>query len=812
MDNSNLNGGQRLWAADAVLKWLIVAVLMLGLGLRLFVVMGGGQLFWPDEGRYFASLDAVHTIKHGDFKLGLTSLVSQGDHVGFKLLGLIPASFQSVFGVRDLKFAAAFFTIFSWSGLWFFWGWIRRLGASREAQLWTMVLVVSCTSLTFYTRHLLPYDASLALVFAALYFGGHSADRGYGRGYLAGIFAGAAALVYLGYWLLVAIAMGVGLLDRRAGLKELLRQGSIRTLGFATPLLGVWGVDQWGSGTMIENTRRFSGSITQGDFGVGYRLVWEYFWHAEGLLLIGWIAGFAFVLVKVASAFCRGQKLPAVWAISALIITAIYGGLLFTSDIVNKFVVYGRLARQLAPFFCLVGGLAISDLLSRRKRREVGAALVGFALLVNGFIMLGPVVEQEFPPAFKARAEELLKSSPSATPGVTYYRYVGVDDYLFEAEKLPYAPEETLLVARHPYEFKPYHYEGASAEVRALRRAADQRMKLVLMRPPAALLVNGEDYGLIKMMVKFPPKRGGRSEPLLSVGPPHIGDLFFVRFVSEKFAVFGMECEGRSVIVSEPIEIELERSYEMTFFSGTMLEPLGNTGGEEDAIDRINTQNLVRITLDGKEVLRGMIPPHRAAPDEVYPGYNFVRATSASNAFSGEISQVTRGGYPLERKQNVETHFGAVKMSVVLPAAAAGVPEPLLVIGMPGNASLCFVRVIPGGKAKLGVEFWGVGSYESEELVAPSDVTTEVELRIPALYPPVGDARWGDISPATQQSLRSHVTLLLNGRTALHREIVSASVEPAPTSYGFNHVGGSWVYPKFTGQLQAVSRAKLDEL
>ena len=66
------------------------------------------------------------------------------------------------------------------------------------------------------------------------------------------------------------------------------------------PLLAVWLLDRWGQRTMIANAGKFSGTITQGDFGQGFRLVWEYFWHAEGLVLGLWLATAAFATWRVA--------------------------------------------------------------------------------------------------------------------------------------------------------------------------------------------------------------------------------------------------------------------------------------------------------------------------------------------------------------------------------------------------------------------------------------------------------------------------------------------------------------------------------
>lgn len=198
-------------------KGLIGVLLLVALVLRLALVWGGGQFFWPDESRYAAAQDAFLVMADGHPRAGLTSLVAQGDHVGFKLLGLLPATLERLTGVRDPRMAAAFFSLFAWTGLIFLWQWARRTGASLEAQAWTVLLAVTCTSLTFYTRHLFPYDSSLALALAALFVGA-KAKASLRRIYAADLCGGCAGRVRGAglFRLLAAGWSGVGPAMRRA--------------------------------------------------------------------------------------------------------------------------------------------------------------------------------------------------------------------------------------------------------------------------------------------------------------------------------------------------------------------------------------------------------------------------------------------------------------------------------------------------------------------------------------------------------------------------------------------------------------------
>ncbi len=796
--------------AERPLRAGIYGLLVVALLLRMALVRGGGQYFWPDENRYLAAQDACAKIACGHIRAGLTSLVAPGDHVGFKLLGLLPAALERLTGVNDPRLAATFFALFSWTGLIFLWQWARRIGATLEAQALTLLLAVSCTTLTYYSRHLLPYDPSLALALAALMVGAKQPASPL-RIFAAGALVGCAVLVYLGYWLIGGMVLVLLCFEQKESGRQRVFRGMAASLGFASALLAVWLLDQWGEGMMIANARKFSGSITQGDFGIGYRLVWEYFWHAEGPAMLLWIVA-AVYAGRRSWDFFRGRcVVPPAWWLSGLALVLLYSGMVLSSDAMNKFVVYGRSARQLAPFFCLTGGLTLADYLSRHRRRQFLAWIIGSAVVVNATWHLEPVVTQVFPRDFRRLGEARLAVAPSAEPGRSYYRYVNVDHYLFEPEELSGPPAATLLAQRHPYEFAPYLYEGTSEQQRARRRAADQRMRLVLVRPPEAELVGGEPYGMITMRVRFAANRAGMAEPVLSLGPRDNGDLFFVRYLSDHDIVFGLESVGAAVLTGEPVRFEPGREYTLQFFNGSLLPPAATEMKADDETRRVYFQNLVRVRLDGREVLAGLAAPHVVRPGEAYAGYNFVRAGSAGTAFSGSILGVQRGGYPpLPTGELGHADYGAARMVAWLPGSSAGVPEPLLVVGVPGHATLVYVRVLPGGRAKFGAEFWGVGSVEGETFAAPSDTATEIIIRLPDLYPPAGDPRWGAVPRAVQEVRRARLTILLNGRVALDRAVM-ATTAGTPVVFGENPVGGSLVYQKFTGRLVHGLRLELAE-
>lgn len=774
--------------------WLLLGVALV---VRAVLVWRGGQFFWPDESRYGASQEAVGLAADGNLRAGLALVVGGGDHPGFKLLGMIPALVARVTGVTDPRLPAAFFALLSWLALWLLWGVVRRLGAAPREQAWIMGVAATTSCLAIYCRHLLPYDAALMLVLAAWYVGS-SGRAGLGASGLAGLLAGCAVTVYLGYWLLAGVVLFLlGCSHVESFGRRVARWGAAG-FGAVVAVAAIWAVDQWGNGTMLANMRRFSGTITQGDFGLGYRLVWEYFWHAEGALLVLWIVATGWLtrhLWRERRGGRSGSRLG--WlALAGLGLT--YAGLVLPSDVGHIFVVYGRTARELAPFFCVIAGLALARWANGDGRRAWGLAA---ALAVSFACQLMPLGQLDFPLEFRRRADARLREVAPPVPGRTYDRLVNVEQYLFEPERLNEEPEATLLAARHPYEYAPYLYEGFSARQRAERRAVDHRLRLVRMRVPDTWLVRGEEYGAVRMRVQFASGRAGMSEPLLSLGPKGAGILFFVRYVDGSQLRLGFENVGDRVVLGPLQPYEPGREHTLELFSGALLP---EAGGDFSEAARLRFQNTISIRCDGVPVLEEIVRPYPVRPAEVHAGYNHVHSDSAGTSFSGRIVAVERGGLPTVSAESADR--GAVRCLVQLPAHAGGVPEPLVTAGVTGRATLAFVRVLPDDKIKVGVEVWGVGAWESDVLAADSRHPVELVFSCPSFLPPTGDPWWASLDDEARARIRGRIRVAVDGRVVLDVEANDVTPPGSALIYGRNPAGGSLVTDRFTGTFLQVSR------
>jgi hypothetical protein len=155
--------------------------------------------------------------------------------------------------------------------------------------------------------------------------------------------------------------------------------------------------------------------------------------------------------------------------------------------------------------------------------------------------------------------------------------------------------------------------------------------------------------------------------------------------------------------------------------------------------------------------------------------------------------------------------YGAVRMLVRLPGYSSGAPEPMVVIGKPGEANLGYVRVLPEGRFKVGAEFWGVGAYESEELSAPTGQPVEIVFSFPAFFPPPGSFRSKGVLRTVQEARRQRLQIKVDGRLVLEREVNAPLPGRLDIYYGRNPVGGSLVYPVFTGEVLQATRLPLAE-
>ena len=341
---SRANGLTARGRIAAVLA-LIVAISFV---LRLVLVLSGGQFYWGDEGRYVESREIADALEHGDVRYPFQRM-GNGQHPLFALVGAVPALVEARTH-NDTRIPGAFFAAFSSLNIGLLALIARRCGATHAEALVAGGLL-ALNAFFYYARHLLPYSVAMSFGLLALYVGlGHGGRR---PSVLCGIAAGCAFLTYTGYWTLGGVALVMHVIAAES-LTTALRRAAFGALGLVA-MLGVIVVGSAVAGKNIAAAMAvFAHDIDQGEFSEGWRLPWEYLWHAEHLMAVLWLLGVGWALARI-----RSGALPRTARVGLLGFTFVYLSLAVLSSATHTFVVYGRLARQVVPFLCLVTAAAL---------------------------------------------------------------------------------------------------------------------------------------------------------------------------------------------------------------------------------------------------------------------------------------------------------------------------------------------------------------------------------------------------------------------------------------------------------------------
>ena len=447
------------------LLWLVLGV---SFALRVALILNGGAFYWPDEQRYMISRQLVPILTHGELEIFLTNLGGHADHLGFKFVGVLPASLEVLFGTNP-RIPAVFFSMFSVLNVWLVWRLARRAGAGEHESLLAAVLLALSNSGFYYARHLLPYDLALTLGLTALGLAlGPASAR---RLWACGAVAFSSFFVYAGYWTFAGFVMMLAAIRFPLSLDGLWRRILLVGVGFIGPAALFVGLAALGGGDMLDTLAEYiwPGAKRRGEFGEGWRVPFAYFWHAEhGLALV-----FAASVVYAAWQW-RGGTSPTrvrLWLLGAAFVYAA----LTLCAVAEIFVVYGRLARQLLPFFCLLAAFTLErarQVVPRAVAIAVGTALVAQA----GLNARGPFA-QVFPQEF-VEIVHTFERDEEARYVVLFARHIYPRS---RPARLP--PHEELYRERHPLQYRPYQYEGLTPAARALLREGDFAMRLLRILP-----------------------------------------------------------------------------------------------------------------------------------------------------------------------------------------------------------------------------------------------------------------------------------------------------------------------------------------
>ncbi|HAM36908.1 MAG TPA: hypothetical protein DEB40_06725 [Elusimicrobia bacterium] len=473
--------------------------------LRVALCSRGGELFFPDENRYSEAYRVLYNLARGDWAGALDKILVIRAHVGFTLGALIPAAIHALLVLtlgrpavwpsfqETMWLAAAQTSLASVACIGLCYALALKLGAKRKEALIAAALMACSNSMFYYSRHLLPYDSSLALGLLALWLMLEE-PPGWKRSLFVGAAVALCLFTYLGYCFLALTIGAFYMIYRAQSVFEILKRGAfLGAIGASLP--AVMSLATWvrGSHLYALSVQTFFEEDTlvvhQGDLAEGWTLPWTYLWHAEHGLLLVILLGAAATLCLALSRkkFNRGM----LWLSLA---AALYGALAMTSSSLGLFPINARLSRQILPFLVLAsayGLSALAELLSTRlPRPKALAGMLAAAIIGQTAYNFARPFQLTFPwdfrrqiPAQYGRVSHALtvKADAYDPPDDKSTPYVLVNaQYLFPVLcAIQYPSGKVLMRAPHPLEFLPYQYDGHKPSARAILRSQDISMRLI---------------------------------------------------------------------------------------------------------------------------------------------------------------------------------------------------------------------------------------------------------------------------------------------------------------------------------------------
>ena len=482
-----------------------MGLVCLSVGLRWCLVLRGGQFYFLDEKRFWWSGLVVYWFHEGHWRKALEPILDWNQHPGFTCLGCVPVAVHwacaATMGMSigqipfesTVRFSAAVLSMASVVSIVLIAAIVRRAGGDRRESLMAMALMTGSNSIFFYSRHTLPYDASLALALGSLAVG--MQKGGWARSLFSGWLAGAAFFTYYRYWAVVFVISGTVIMWNASSLREVGYRFFWFTLGPLTWFLVFTAGRAVVFGrSFVEGMVSFAATASPQMYSEGWWAPWSFLWYAEHGLLVFWLAALAWIL-WLAVRRCHIPTYGLVWV---AMLGTLYGLLILGSLELSSLAVYGRAARQMVPFLCLIGafaGLRLWDTARRTWGRPMLQA-GGILLIVQAGWNLRVPLQQWFPRDVRrlvaaeykvfseattidcSRVEDEFEPSKAPTPPT---RYVLLNAQYLEHIQGAIRPPQGRVVLRfaHPMQFPPYQYEEFTARERALIRRTDISMRLV---------------------------------------------------------------------------------------------------------------------------------------------------------------------------------------------------------------------------------------------------------------------------------------------------------------------------------------------
>ena len=470
-------------------RHLLLLIMLVSFGLRLLLVVNGGQFYFPDEIRYMPAVSVADKIFEGDYKSAIGSMLQYRPHAGAITVRLIPAYLHRLAyelwddsGVSwydawrnqtgDFRFSAIFFAIPSVLSIGMIYLIAVKAGAKKDEALLGAFLLATSNTWFIYSRHFLPYDASMLVGLFTLYMALQLRNSGAKGALLMGVLLFCTFWVYFThYFLIFAIVFLYCVLFARNPLDIVVRPVAI-LIGVLVLLVPILLYNYLIVHVDVFTEMRTLGLATVGDYDEGLVLPFMYFRDAEAGMSLVWLLGLVVAVIQMGGRRPEYGHRAILW-LSCLVV--LYLSMSVLSSGLHVLALSGRFVRPIVPFAVMICAYAFIRILQR----------LGFRLTILVLLLLSMVSANNFlaainQPFYREFAREVFKEYDSislettflppartfnfANPSVDGARYLLVNaGFYHPVTEMADRPEgQVILEVSHPYNFRPFQYEHAT--------------------------------------------------------------------------------------------------------------------------------------------------------------------------------------------------------------------------------------------------------------------------------------------------------------------------------------------------------------
>ena len=312
----------------------------------------------------------------------------------------------------------------------------------------------------------------------------------------------------------------------------------------------------------------------------------------------------------------------------------------------------------------------------------------------------------------------------------------------------------------------------------------------------------------LKLTVRFPSDRLGKTEPLIVLGETGAQDFIYVYYAGPNLIRIGFMSMGLQDLQSSLIAANPESDHVVELYAGSFLPP------DDDPLirsvpkaDLKLARQAIYLKFDNKVILDGVASFHR-------PRANVqIGQSTDDDAFGPKFTGVIKSvQFPpivclFDSPRWRIDAYSYPSFDFSLPPMPVGVYDPIVSFGSPAAGAELLVENLAASQARL---VW-VSSDRSRFQSTPFDIISGqiLHVRIDAgvLLPPLNSTLWPVHSNSGERIvLKAKLNIFLQGKLAIQGRCGSFDVPPDMVNAGIDSMMSMpGVLPKFPGYLKRIA-------